>query len=529
MAGRKPPEVIYGRYIPAEAAHKPLRDSIRQRAFKFGLVVAGALSLSSSAPEPEPYFDQDLTSVESADRTRAEERAMEAAHPDLNIITFEYVHNSTPQPDRFESRANGHGLNPYYRIDERDDIYQTILAGFNETGTFNPETKQKAALDRYLPEENPENLETTNERVAHHMSEKIRSDMVGDTLGVARLVRLDRDGVQGASSACVVIITSENRDSDGFTQRFAGVDNVVSNRVHDVADFNQLIANHEYAHCVFSQNGQDTWRNESRADFYAVARHIQINGDDGFADTWVDLRNMSIINNRDFGHDTVPLLRRALPVLKEMQANGELDGLDPRELYNKALLGVARAEGHTVAELWESLDEEILARQEAMQDMQGATVKIGAAMRLDQEAANGKNLSRLERRAAEGMVNEYNQALTRQFDLRCMVATRVGGVENVVFERFRDNLDGFVASQDTQMDAYENMRFREWQILTRERHLRHRLGADAAAYIQDNDRDETGLTSNEKLEIYREYSAELAEDLGLTPEQQLTGPERSVS
>ena len=52
--GQKPPKVIYGRQVPEAVSRNSFRDMVRQKAFKFGVVVAGALSLASSQPEPEP-------------------------------------------------------------------------------------------------------------------------------------------------------------------------------------------------------------------------------------------------------------------------------------------------------------------------------------------------------------------------------------------------------------------------------------------------------------------------------------------
>lgn len=516
--GQKPPKVIYGRQVPEAVSRNSFRDMMRRKLPRFSLVCAGVLSLGASVPQEDKstYVNPDVTAAASDTRVNAEERHIEAANPHTELITFEFTDISSVSPHAMEPREDGRGLRPYYLMQKRGNIYEAILQEYNAAGEFNIKTRQNARSSVYLGEER-DDLETNNQRAAYESSNNVAEGLLSDTLGVARLVRFDAPGAQGTRAVCTVIVTSEKYDSDMFVQRFARIDNLVSNKVHDVAHFNQAIANHEYAHCVYNPIGEDTWQKESRADLYAVARHIQINGDDGFAQTWRDLRNMNVVSIGDSGHDTIPMLDRAIPVLLEAHKRGDLQGLDSAQLNEFTLNAVAQANDQTRDEMWEEVGQEVLARQEAMKDMRGSTVKIAGVIQLDREAAREKNLSSLERGAVNSLIDSHNQSVYRQFDMRCLVAVRHNGVENEVFARYRENIEGYIASQESPEKAYDNVGYRAWKIRSEERRLISRLGEETTRYIMANDRDETGLTANEKLEIINEYRAELAEEIEISP------------
>jgi hypothetical protein len=90
-----------------------------------------------------------------------------------------------------------------------------------------------------------------------------------------------------------------------------------------------------------------TWLNESLADGYALARHIQLNGDDGFAEVIAASRQLSFDATGARGHYTVPALDRIIPRLKEAHTAGDLEGLSPVELRDftvTALLGANEQE-----------------------------------------------------------------------------------------------------------------------------------------------------------------------------------------
>ena len=520
---QQPPEIIYGRHVPSGVAKQGLRQTLRHKAFKFGAVLAAGLSLAaSSTPEPDPPVDPDVYSEQTHKRINAERTHMEQAfvREGLNIIDFEFMDATTLNPTAYKQRTRGNGLQPYYRLENINNTYQTVLAGYEEVGAFNLDLKQRARSDAYVPTSTtyPAEATTLTQRAAYHAATEIAADLKSGSLGKARLVMLDRPHHHKAGRACAVVVMSEQFDSDMFVAEFSRVDSVISRQVHDVADFNQAITNHEYGHCVFSAKGDATWKNESRADLYAIARHIQLNGDDGFAEVWRDLRNMNVIGARSSSHDTIPLLDRAIPTLLKAHAEGKLEGLSPEQLMKFTLTKTARGQGQTQQQMWDSLELQVHDREEAFKDMQGTISRIGPTMHLDRQGLATKDLSTTEVRGIQRVIGSFNQSLERQFVLQCLVARHENGQENPIFARYRENLERYIPTQPTAQQAYENLGYRLWQLDDAQTRNAKRFNPQTAAFIEATNRDATGLTSAEKRTILEEMRAELAQRPDVTPE-----------
>lgn len=549
--GQKPPKVIYGRQVPEAVSRNSFRDMVRQKAFKFGVVVAGALSLASSQPEPEPQYEPALTSQIANDRVKAEEAAIEQAYGNMVIIPVEFMNEFAENPNSNQVRDNGQSLQPYFKLIDRDRVYQDILDGFNGAGEFDPEAPNKASASVYMPEDHPEELETNNERVAHTFATSMVDDMIGGSLGVARPVLLTPHQTEQVTQAngiehvrgCAVVVMPESMSADDFVERFSRVGSMQSVERYDVADFHQAIANHEFTHCVTSRRGMPTWKNESMADMYAVARHIQINGDDGFAQAWRDMRNMNVISIGDTGHDTVPMLDRAIPVLLEAERNGDLDNLNPKQLFEYAMGQTARSQGQTIAEMFDDLEVEVNARGEAFKDMEGAVKSEGGVRTLDIDAARAKGLSTLEIRAAQRVQASWQQSFENIFEDPAAEEALFCEVGSSLFEegaqlskeerayamaRYRDNLDNLIATQENTREAYEAVSVQAWRLNNQRHRLVAEHGAEEAVRRQATERDRTGLTAHEKAIVLEGYRLELEIELGIDRNQPQQTQERDL-
>lgn len=507
-----------GRKIPSHISSQAFRTFLKRAT----LIISAGVSVTNCTPEHATPIDPDVYSEQSHKRVDAERAHMEQAftHEALDIIDFEFMDQTRVNPAAYQRRTNGNGLQPYYKLESRDNIYQTVLAGYSQMGTFNLDVEQKAHSDAYVPEDvtYPDEVTTLTQRAAYNIASGTADNLTSGSLGMARLVQLDRHNHDTEGKACTVVLMSENFDSDMFVAEFSRIDSVMSRKVHDVADFNQAIANHEFGHC-FKVSGDAQWKNESQSDLYAMARHIQLNGNDGFAEVWRDLRNMNVIGARSSGHDTVPLLDRAIPALLQAHAAGELKGLDPQELMNFTLTKTARSRGQTQKQMWDSLELEVHDREEAFKDMQGVVSRIGPTMHLDREGLAKKDLSTTEVRGVQRVITSFNQSLEQQFVLQCPVARKdKNGQENAVFARYRENLEAHIPTQPTAQQAYESLGHRLWQI--DDAHVRNaqRFNEQTASFLEATDRDATGLTNAEKRAILEEMRTELGQRPDVTPD-----------
>lgn len=486
-----------GRSVPAAVATGALRKFILRTA---PLILA--LSAHQDTPKP-PTYDPDLYSDQAIDRTRAEQKAIEAAYGDVVLIPVEWADHTFIDDAEHENHPEGVEVNEgngYYAINV-DRMYQTILAGFERTGgQFNTGDKaQRGNLEAYLPNgEIPEDIRLVNSLVARRMTENMIGRFSSDNLGVAWSMRFNRNELdpnglvtsQQQMTGCVVMLLPPNMDSDEYVRRFTSIKNMQVQREIDLADFNQFIANHEFTHCVFGRRGMATWASESAADIYAAARHIQLNGDDGFVQLMRDVRNVSVISHRDFGHDTVP------EGFKQVQAEVEAR----RALFDQHH-GLINVDTHAMR----SLDRSRLEKSTLPE--------------------NTEQLARME-----AMLESHNESVSNLY----MAADRVRRVrtlppgrpsaENiredelfVAMQRRRGVLQELADTQESPQAAYNALGYEVKKLADREANLRQTLGDERAEQILARP-DNTGLNFAQQVVILTEFRVRYGNMPGVQPD-----------
>ena len=499
-----------GRETPLHVGHSGLRHFIKSRPFKAALAAASGLALMSVAPRSEaPPPEGNLVTVDApatdsrtaADLVAREHAFMQEAYGNLVIIPFEQLDET-----QLERDLSG----PQFRVVDRHRIFRQILAGLDTQGDFDTTTPQKNDIDFYLPNTPPSGIDSINAAVAYKMSHVIADGLEEGSTGFAVPMLLTPTQTEALATAqnlphnrgCAVVVFPENMDADEFVRKFTGVNAPTLAQV-DLQDIHQFVASHEFNHCMTSNPGSRAQFTEAYADLFGLARHIQVNGDDGFAELWRDMRHISTINMLDAGHDSYPLLKHAVPALLAAHEEGALQGLNARELAQRAEHITAESMGLSVEEMWAHVHEEQNTRRwhayaiaDMPKDAQGyiTYVREEADRFIDED-----KIAHIE-----NMVAEYNTAQQRVFgrgDLPFVNSTTQTRLSPEQFAelRFRANLENFIEVQEAPELAVQGLEYKAWETanLAREE--------DAPSTL-------SGLSLNQRREILLEYAQQLRDE-----------------
>ena len=518
------------RNIPEASSRSGFRDFVQHKATRFGIIAAASLALATCGTSKAPpqttapaYSGPPVSAL-----AKTETQHIQEAFGYVAIIPFEHHDYEINDPETAEGK---------YGILDSQKIYEEILGTLNNQGQYDPNLRQYNHNLSYMPLVPQPQLESINEKVAFRLTNRVMADLASASSGSALPIRLSRAEAdqflngQGytESRACVVALPSESLSADDLIAKFTGHDAPTLQQIR-MADFYQFIASHEAYHCVDPElDERNVVAGEARADLYAIARHVQVYGDDGFAQTWHDLRSISAINQGTFDHDTAPILGLAITPLLEAKRNGELEGLDAKQLYAKVEEMTAEAAGQTPEELWRGYMLDTATRFEAIDASQRLPRDANGHIIYDEATVDkyGLALSDEAEQNIRDVIAEHNTARDRVFaqspefyDKYIFAAQSVffgnptpeQQAKNFAVARYRANIEDVMSVQDTRRDAYSVVTRALWE----EREL-DRKGENAPA---------RGLEPNERQMILREYRDSLAEELGIKQEQQ---PEREQS
>lgn len=359
----------FTRTIPGTKGLQALRDWRMK-----GVVIAfsGALALSG-AQKAEAQTREEIITEEVA--------AFEADYTHINIVEINPDRYADPTTPDVLARATGSRTatetTPFTAY--KHGLIYELRRTFDAHGTFDTSVNaQYHPTGAYFPNgQVPTNAEDINAALAIATAEIYYNALEnpGPTEGSALALNFTSDSPQ---RVCVVMFSPHTTDEESFLRQFT--DDNIAATPYTMADVYRFVVNHELEHCFNSEGNFPGWLNEAASDAFAITRHMQLNGDDGFAELIMSARQVHQSragNPRDVTHYTVPLLERYLPRLKEAYAAGKLDGLTPDQINDFML---ENAFGRTPREITTSLNELTLD----MQRSQGALTVLSTFTNRDQ-------------------------------------------------------------------------------------------------------------------------------------------------
>ena len=466
-----------------------------------------------------------LHSPVAAERIEAEIAATEAAFGgQLDIVNMQQERYTTADGGLYDPDGpDADEMEPvelFYHPD-RARLEADLFQAFEQAGTLKTHSGgQYQPVESYFPEgQIPEQAEQINTELARHMSQVYVNSLVSPNPanGSAMVLDFTRPDNQD-TRVCVTVLTPSVTDEDMFMGGFTNMDTRGIDL--ELADLYQFVANHEFAHCMNTGQGMPIWFNETMADAYALTRHFQLNGDDGFAETLISMRQLNAVRNRDIDHYTVPGIERVLPQIREAYESGALDGLNPRQIRD---LTVEMMMGHS--------EQEALASQQEILAAQGTAARILGVLPTLTTVSEGRmtfreGLPDAARTQLQPFVDQTNQAIAHLSRPNAVLAAAALNSSEAEID-YRDNLDEYVATQPDHETAQNGMRARLYGL----NRLREAfIEAEGIENIEqfDNAYDGSKITLSRQMEIIREYEQELSQDRALGQDHSAERDSRNV-
>lgn len=503
----------FGRQAPIEVAKSSTRAWLKRTGLA-SMIAAASLVATNDVKAQDVH---PLHSPVAAERIAAEVEAIEAAFRyEVDIVNVDQdkytdAGDTMFDPDGPEGEAGA--VRIYYspRIAE---LEADLLEAFNAAGTFdNREGEQPLDMAAYLPEDQfNAQADEVNQILARNMAQSSMASLVTAQPTGAYAVPMDFDnGEGGKMRVCLTRLVPSHTDEDTFMGSFLGG---LSTRGidHELADLQQYVANHEFAHCLTHENGMPTWVGETLADSYALTRHMQLNGEDGFADTVLSIRRVNAFRAGGGGHNTVPGLERLIPRLREAHAEGRLEGLNPREIRD---LSFELLLGSTEQEVTQSADA--LAKEFNRQKFDYMFLQQAGEGR-DGRLAIKDDVPPAVAERLQGTVDSVNVALTHLS--RPNVVLNAAEVNSSEAEMdFRDNMDEYVATQASSQVALEGVQARLFSMDRLEEAYIAEHGAEGINELHEAFGADK-ISFARKREIYQGYEQQLEYQVAMEAEQE---------
>ena len=510
----------FGRYAPAEVATIALRQWLKR-----GVFLAAAATALSSTNAAKAQDGHPLHSPIAAERVAAEIEAIEADFGfEVDIVHIEHNQYTDAGDTTFDPDGAEGTIKPFrvYYTPRIAEIEAELLKAFNAAGTFDARKNgQIAPVDNYLPEDKINaTTDEVNQILARHIAQSTLGSLINpEPIGVYA-VPMDFNTKHGERRrVCLIRLNTSLADEDFFMRDFIGVN--AHGIDHELADLQQFIANHELAHCLTSEGGVPPWALETMADAYALTRHMQLNGEDGFADTLLSIRRFNAFHDDGGSHNTVPGLERLIPRLREANAQGRLDGLTPRQIRSlsfELLLGATEPEAKQAAQ---ELTKEYDRQNRAYKFLQ----EVGEAQdgRLTLKEGTPLEVVVLTERTVTA-VNTAVVHLTRPNAL--LKAAEVNSSEAEV--DFRENMDEYIATQPSAQVALEGVRARLFSLDRLQEAFVTKNGQDKLHELMDA-YGEDKITLSRKREIFQGYETQLEQALEAEAAHPPNNTSRSMS
>ena len=292
----------------------------------------------------------------------------------------------------------------------------------------------------------------------------------------------------------------------------------------DIADLRSYVDNHELAHCVtinvpsheFIPTQRPVWFDESVADLYAVARHIQQNGNDGFAEDVIAMREMGAwkASRGEMQHYTSPVLKRALPHLIKAAENNQLEGKDPYELMDFVAKKVFQ--NPIEPDAFENITKEFQARKNSYR-----AIYDGAYFLEENSAAYQKLLADMGVETADlnAASDAYTQAEGHLF--RKIQDKKALDYENE--SRLHLSMQELLNTQPDIHQAYVVAAYRTHHAERTIREVEKESGITQEQALAE--RGASGLTLGRELEIYQAYKTTLESQIAAQQEARQKEPD----
>lgn len=367
------------RQVPARNGLNAMRDYI-----KYGsqTLAAGFLAMASSNIGKEDIeqqtFGWEWTGNPDTSQTthlEAQEKAFEEAYGNLHDhLHVEIISHTLIEHTKVNTRyGNPDALGPYAAFpvfaEVSDDFYIILSRGIADKTIG----ELKGSIQGEI--KNFSDLEAEFFLLGMGTAENFRRDDIGQAASF-NTVALDDNQQVTVVGGCSMYSVPFHMDINTFTREITYLEDhsYVVDIENELSAAREFVNNHELAHCVtallkshdFIPEERPVWFNEAIADLYATARHIQVEGDDGFAEKVIAMREVGAwpaSYQSDMGHYSVPVLRRALPFLKEAAEKGELEGKDPYELME--FIGTKVFQNPEEPDVLQNITDEHTTRQHA--------------------------------------------------------------------------------------------------------------------------------------------------------------------
>ena len=505
----------FGRQAPIEVAKSSTRTWLKRGA----VLGMAAAALIQSPTKVEAKDIDPLQSPVAAERIDAEIAAIERAYEGrLDILNMQQERYTDAVGGLFDADGpDAHEAEPVELFYHPDipRIEQDLMEAFEQAGSFNlAPGKQYRPTAEYFPGGViPEQAEEINTQLAQHFSRIYTGSLISPNPANGSAMVLDFqnevNGEEERRRVCLTILTPSITDEDTFMGGFTrlntrGID-------LELADLYQFVANHEFAHCMNTNSGMPLWFNETMSDAYALTRHMQLNGDDGFAETVLSMRQLNGTMGQDLDHYTVPGLDRILPKIREAYANGELEGLDPKQLRDL-----------TIEMMLGENEQEIQANGRSLMAAQSEAGLLLGSIPHHVEGQEGQLVFKESvpeelRTRLEPMLGRTNAAIAHLSRPNAML--EAAELNSSEAERdYRANLDEYVATQPSAEVARDGMRVRLYGINRIRDAFIEQNGIENVAQF-DNAFDGSKLTMSRQLEIIEEYEQNLSPERLVTQDQ----------
>lgn len=234
-------------------------------------------------------------------------------------------------------------ISTYRQIRENYDIHALIL-DLDEYGAG--QGVAVADLQRLRTEMHERVMSILPEGVSQHELLKISREVVvsfADALGDGSEARAmhyhyeqGKGGRERGQVVCAVSGIAKNYTRTEILNMLTHMNLDMEAAQIDLDQFREMVVNHELAHCQNSPHQYPRLINETLADSYAALMAIQKHGNTDLAEKFMHIRTVGLLNGSG-NYVTSPALAKVIEQGQVALKNGELEGLAPAQIFDRAM------------------------------------------------------------------------------------------------------------------------------------------------------------------------------------------------